>query len=628
MKTKLFKYIVSIALTLSMLIGTFTVYAVEGSSVADEMPYLTSEKTGSYDGTVTSYYGDDAVAAGIPGGYYGWVLDVTGKSNGAYPAVDFNFTSLNIPVADIEKITFRVYIPTGYSELRMTSPHSSASWVMRAAPSSHDKWIDVSLHSDGTGFMSGVTMNDLANSDGMLGKFALVGRLSSGNAHYYVDSITISYKAGASDDTTPPVISYEGDTDVTCTVGDSFAPVGLTAYDEYDKSAASISYEWSDGAVDPLGALNAGEHTCKVIATDRSGNTSHLIFNVTVKADSSVIRLDELPVIDYIDGVSIYNGTSVNLTDEEAALDGVPSGYTNGVTKVSGTAQRFGTTLDFSELEIPVGLIEKITLRVYFHNTTNAIRISNHGASDWVVLANAAQNTWMDYTIMKDGTGFSNPYKIKDLANARGNLGIFGLATKAETNDYTFFIDSITVTLKKDDGTAPVISYDGDTNITTSCGKPFVTDAKAYDALEERYVSISYEWSDGAVDGDGNLLIGEHVCKVVANNYYGNESYIMLNVTVGPPDTEAPVILFEARDIYVMEGTFYRCEMLAIDNYDKLTVEEKWSAGAIDLGGRLKRGEHTLTLTVTDLSGNSTTLVVNVHVTSDDTHVGHLIVQQ
>ncbi len=77
-----------------------------------------------------------------------------------------------------------------------------------------------------------------------------------------------------------------------------------------------------------------------------------------------------------------------------------------------------------------------------------------------------------------------------------------------------------------------------------------------------------------------------------------------------------------------MEGTFYRCEMLAIDNYDKLTVEEKWSAGAIDLGGRLNRGEHTLTLTVTDLSGNSTTLVVNVHVTSDDTHVGHLIVQQ
>ena len=135
----------------------------------------------------------------------------------------------------------------------------------------------------------------------------------------------------------------------------------------------------------------------------------------------------------------------------------------------------------------------------------------------------------------------------------------------------------------------------------------------------------SYSWSEGAVDADGNMLEGNHTCRVSATDYYGNTSYIDLNITVGPPDVEAPQIKFTTSEIYVPTGTFYRMAFVAIDNYDDVEVVEEWSEGAIDFGGRLSEGVHTLTLTATDLSGNKSVHVVTVYVLSTDTTVGTLI---
>ena len=121
------------------------------------------------------------------------------------------------------------------------------------------------------------------------------------------------------------------------------------------------------------------------------------------------------------------------------------------------------------------------------------------------------------------------------------------------------------------------------------------------------------------------MLEGVHTCRVSATDFYGNTSYIDLNVTVGPADVEAPTIQFIAREIYVPVGTFYRMIITAVDNYDDVTVSEVWSDGAIDFGGRLAEGTHTLTLTCTDLSGNSTVHVVTVYVVIGDSTVGTLI---
>ena len=421
------------------------------------------------------------------------------------------------------------------------------------------------------------------------------------------------------------MITYNGPDYFEADEGESFSLTGVSAFDEYDNGNANITYEWSSGALNGVGGLQLGTHTCTVRATDRSGNSSTISVTVNVKANKSMIKLDSVPYTSYIEGVSIYDGKVENLSADEAAANGVPAGYSGNVMKVSSNNVRFGMTFDPTGLKIPTNLIEYISFRVYMNVSNNALRISNVGADEWIVLANLTAGTWVDYTIKADGTGFSNSKKMNSLADENGNLGIFGIGTKYEAKDYVFYIDSISIKLKDDDGQGPVLNYSGETDILTSCGKVFNPGIVAYDELEEREIELVYDWSEGALDGEGKMLEGEHTCRVSATDYYGNTSYIDLNVTVGPPDVSAPEIQFFTSEIYVPVGTFYRMALMAIDDYDNVDVIEEWSDGAIDLGGRLAEGVHTLTLTATDLSGNKTVKVVTVYVIDGDVTVGTLI---
>ena len=176
------------------------------------------------------------------------------------------------------------------------------------------------------------------------------------------------------------------------------------------------------------------------------------------------------------------------------------------------------------------------------------------------------------------------------------------------------YIDSVTITLKKDDGIAPVINYAGGTELFTSAGKPFVLDATAYDEGEGRDIPLVFEWSESAIDSDGLLVKGEHTVRVCATDHYGNTSELVLTVTVGDIDTLPPSINVVTSDVYVMAGTLYRFSLIATDNYDNVTVAQEWSAGAVDMYGVLQMGEHTLTLTATDLTGNVTVHTVTFHV--------------
>ena len=488
------------------------------------------------------------------------------------------------------------------------------------------EWTEITLHSDGTNFYEG-SMNDLADENGKLGKIAVVGRLDSGKEKcFYIDDITIKYKAGASDDTTPPVITYNGPSEVSAYAGERFSLDGISAYDNEDKASAKISYEWSEGAVDTEGRLNSGTHTCTIKATDRTGNVSQITVTVKVKVDLSMIILDSVPYTNYIEGVSIYDAQVSDLDFNAATAAGVPSGFKGNVLEVKGSSARFGMTFDPTALDIPIGLIERVTFRVYFRESTNAIRMSNHGATEWTVLAAANANTWMEYSLESDGKGFSNGNNFTNLKDEDGNLGIFGIGTKYESNkDYTFYIDSVTIKLKENDEVAPVITYTGKTDILTSAEKEFKPNVSAFDAQEERDIPLSYEWSGDALDGEGNMKEGQYTCLVSATDYYGNVSSITLNVTVGPKDVTAPTIQFTAKEIHVAVGTFDRMVIKCVDDYDDVDVKVKWSAGAVDFGGRLNKGTHTLTLTATDLTGNKTVMVVKVYVTESDDVVGKLI---
>ena len=632
---KQLKSILSLIIIVSFLFGMINVYAVDSTDYINELPITengTVAGTSGYRGVITVYSDSEAADAGVPAGYFGHVVKVESSPDALsntklYPTCDFDFSAQNIPIASIESITFRVYMYSGDRAIRLKTPYTSASWVMNVTPSAFGEWTEITLDSSGTNFINGCSLSSLANSDGNLGQLALIGRIhESGENHFFIDSITVKYKAGVSDDKTPPVITYNGPTEFTAKEGEKFTLDGISAYDEYDDTTVAISYDWSVGAVNGAGELQAGTHVCTVKATDRSGNTSSVKITVTVAGNPFVIKLDSVPYTDYISGVSIYDGAVRNLTSDEAAAAGVPSGYSGNVLEVKGSTYRFGMTFDPRSIGVQTCLIDRITFRFYFRESTNAIRMSEHGEGEWTVLADAGAGRWMEYTLYADGTGFSNQNDFASLADSDGKLGVFGIATKYSSGaNYTFYIDSVVINIKDDGSKPPVMTYDGKTDIVTSSGKPFKPAITAFDELENRKVELEYDWSEGAIDKYGNMLEGEHTCRVSATDYQGNTSYIDFNLTVGPKDVTAPTIQFTAKEIHVAVGTFDRMVIKCADDYDDVDVEVKWSAGAVDFGGRLNKGTHTLTLTATDLTGNKTVMVVKVYVTESDDVVGKLI---
>ena len=612
---------------MSLCLCALPVYATEAQSESD-IPYIPYDQGiangTAYDGYVSEYNGQAAIDAGVPAGFEGSVLKLTPKTDPGHAGVCVDYSEQSIPIDAIESITFRIYIPAGgSSEFRIRCANFSG-WVVQATPSAFSAWVDVVL-TQNSGFKDNCNMNTLANEDGNLGAFCMIFRLKDiSNSAAYIDSVDVKLKSDDGVDRTAPVITYSGEKTVKLKQGESFTPGTATAYDEFDGAPAMLEYSWSEGAFGNDGLLAVGVHTYTIKATDLAGNVAVYKVSVIVENDDpSTIVLDTLPTVDYIEGVSPYDGIVHSYTSSEAASLGIPSGYDGNVIKVTGNNSNYmAATLDMTDLALPIHLIESITFRVYLTSGSNSLRINNAGYNNWLVLATVSSGSWIDYTISSDGTGLSTGRKLYEFADENGNLGIFGIATKGGSGLY---VDGITIKLKNDDGEAPVLTYDGKTDILTSCGKTFNPNITAYDEQEMRDVELVYTWSDGALDTDGKMLEGVHTCRISATDYYGNTSYIDLNVTVGPPDVTAPEISFRTSEVYVVAGTYYRMVITATDDYDDVTVVEEWSEGAIDLGGRLREGTHTLTLTATDLSGNKTVHVVTFYVLSTDASVGPIV---
>ncbi|MBQ7343163.1 MAG: hypothetical protein IJW53_00190 [Clostridia bacterium] len=624
----------SLALIAALMLGSINVHASDTGSAKDEIPYTshdTSVAEQTYDSVITEYYGQDGIDAGVPEGFSGYALKLAPKTDSGHAGVCVDYSDQNIPIDSVEQISFRVYIPSGgASEFRIMNKAKASSWIVRATPSAFSAWVDVVLDNT-SGFMSGFSLDSLANSEGNLGSFCIIFRLKSpSESAAYIDSVSIKYKEGASDDLTPPVINYNGPTELTASEGEKLSIEGLSAFDEYDNSSATISYEWSAGAANSLGELQAGTHTCKVIATDRSGNESFIELRITVKASTSLIRLESVPFVPHDTSIAdtTYDGKYTELTEAEAESKGIANGYNGTVYEISYNSGKsyIGVCLDFSGYEIPIGIVDSISFKVLMPTSYSELRMRNGNTTDWIMRCSSAPTgEWNTVVLSHTGSGFFGSSSMDTLVNSDGNLGAFCLIGRNSGTYANYYIDSVVIKLKDDDKCAPVLNYDGETDILTSSGKPFEPGITAYDEFEGRYVDVEYAWSEGALDSKGNMLEGEHTCVVSATDYYGNRSTLTLNVTVGPPDTEAPEILFETSEIYVSVGTYCRMVISCVDNYDKVDVVSEWSDGAIDLGGRLYEGTHTLTLTATDLSGNKTVHVVTVYVTDTDTTVGQLI---
>lgn len=98
----------------------------------------------------------------------------------------------------------------------------------------------------------------------------------------FIFSYTSVFTAKADADTTAPTISVSNA--VIKTYIGSEPVLNVTAVDDVDEET-EIIITWSDNALDDLGCLTEGEHTCMITATDSSANTATVVLTYIVMAD-------------------------------------------------------------------------------------------------------------------------------------------------------------------------------------------------------------------------------------------------------------------------------------------------------------------------------------------------------
>ncbi len=337
----------------------------------------------------------------------------------------------------------------------------------------------------------------------------------------------------------------------------------------------------------------------------------------------------EICCVDAGGGAQPYGYDAYNLmTESEAAAAGVPAGYSGHVLKLTGsTTGGSSTVIDPTPLKIHKSAIDKIIFRVWVPANVRGVRIHN---GDWVMLyepTDSEKGQWIEVTLGADGTNFNGSKTMDDLCDADGMLKSVTLAFRfSESVSTTVYVDSITYVTNQSDTTPPTITYNNAHYMQVTAGSKFtVPSASAYDAEEKRNVDIEYIWSAGALDENGGLVKGTHICTLSASDSSGNISTVSITVHVGNRDESAPEIFGVPETVYATTGCRAFLWFKATDNFDEVQAVVHWPSGSFDSTGRLVAGEHTVRVEATDLTGNSTEKIVKVVVTASVGITGTLV---
>lgn len=318
-----------------------------------------------------------------------------------------------------------------------------------------------------------------------------------------------------------------------------------------------------------------------------------------------------------VDGVTAYWYDEMHhYSYDEAIAAGVPEGFTGDVLALRAShGGNVGITLDYSGRCVDV---ESITFRVWCSANTREFRITDSAGNDWIArVVPEATEKWIEITLTENGDNIYSGKSFTDLGDSEGffkpvNMG-FRFTDSADT---TVYIDYTSFNHKPLDTEPPVIKYDGDTVIKTTAGKELSVDATAFDEYEGESIKPEYIFSEGALDGSGLLVEGEHSCTVRFTDYAGNFSEIKLTIIVEAQDVTAPTLSWAPDAIYANTGMRPVLDITAQDDKDgEIAPTLTWSEGAFDARGRLVAGEHTLTVTAVDKTGNKTEKVIPVKVT-------------
>ena len=169
-------------MTLAMT-SLFPATAAGQEEIKGEIPIAAHDpKTSAYRYSKMDIYSqEEAVEAGVPFGYSGYVMGLTGDSA---VGITVDFSDRNIPLSVVKALHMRVYYTDKQREVRITID-AGVSWVMRYEAKKPGEWEDVVLSNPSE-------LKKLANDDGMLGVFGFGFRNHDGTrgSTAYIDEIS------------------------------------------------------------------------------------------------------------------------------------------------------------------------------------------------------------------------------------------------------------------------------------------------------------------------------------------------------------------------------------------------------------------------------------------------------
>lgn len=348
---------------------------------------------------------------------------------------------------------------------------------------------------------------------------------------------------------------------------------------------------------------------------------------------ASAAQLPEYRIVDGGNAAakSAYPDSELREISAAEAAQAGADGAAGNVIVLSGE-DGAGCEFDYTDYNLSAYGIDHIVVRAFVPDDVREINIAVDDGATLVGRYSAAgfeRGKFTEFTFGPEGINIASDHALTDLANEKGRLGKFSVNFRRVIVSYTgdepvsdfapVYLDSIEIVLVDGAAGKPELHYNGSDKLDQTADKPLALgEYSAYDAFEKRDLEVKQRWEGTAgVDENGMAVEGGPYTLVLeAENSFGERVEKRLTLTVRPRDTEPPQILVNTDTLYAPAGTYATMNVAATDNEDAVETLYLWSKNALDRYGRLQSGEHQLTLTATDLTGNTAERVLTVIVSA------------
>src|SRR5690625_3684611 len=375
------------------------------------------------------------------------------------------------------------------------------------------------------------------------------------------EPVIVTMKVRPHIDTTPPVIHYDGEKELTIEHGEDFVLPTPTATDDFDLDVVVITtIHDEDGEIvelDEIDTTKPAVYTVTFEAKDKAGN----------KAEKITITIEVLEYVDTVAPVIEYDG--------DLEIEVV-----------------YGSSFDIPTVKVTDNIDEDLEATLVITDENGDVVKEK------------------DFDTKTSGT-YTFTYSVKDNSGNKAD----NLVITVVVGD---FVDTEPPVINYNGKTSFTVKYDGTFTV------PTLTATDNVDGKIDTVLTITNPNGDVVGELD-TTVAGTHTLTYVAEDSAGNKTELAMHVTVEDyVDTVAPVIEYNGDDPIVLEfGSEFTVPSVKVtENYDSnpiYTHELKDEAGnVISNIDTTIAGNYSLIYTATDASGNTTQKTIAITVKEEE----------